>query len=199
MRSHREQLGELVDEHRVRLGAHIVRRRESEVPPPSLLTSTRARTQPVTGRELTDARERRTRRLVAQSVNAWTIETGSSARVASGWRSSAFASEAKASRPPALGEEQWTDAETIAGEEQLACLAIPHGERELAVEAGEAIHAPFLVGVNDHLRVAVRREAVPESGELALQLGVVEDLPVLHHPEAAALVAQWLVDRPRGR
>ena len=53
-----------------------------------------------------------------------------------------------------LGEEQRPDAEAVARQQQLLPLAVPDGDREVAVEALEAAGAPLLVGVRDHLGVA---------------------------------------------
>ena len=102
---------------------------------------------------------------VAQSVKAWTIATGSSTRAVSGCRSSAFTSDANARRPP-LSTRKSGRYQPIAREEQLARLPIPHCKRELTIQAVEALGAPFLVGVGDDFRVAVRREAMTERAEL---------------------------------
>ena len=95
--------------------------------------------------------------------------------------------------PATLEQKERSHTESVAGEEQLARLAIPHGERELSVEVRETVRAPLLVGVGEDFGVAVRREAMAERGELVLELRVVEDLAVLHHPVATALVGQRLI------
>jgi hypothetical protein len=47
--------------------------------------------------------------------------------------------------------------------------------------------------MGEHFSVAVRREPMAEGPKLVLKLRVVEDLAVLHHPIAAALVRQRLI------
>ena len=54
-------------------------------------------------------------------------------------------------------------------------------------------HAVVLVEVDDHLGVALRREAVPAAAELGGQLLVVVDLAVQHDDDRAVLVEDRLV------
>ena len=90
-------------------------------------------------------------------------------------------------------EKERPDAEAVPRQEDLAPLAIPHGDREVAVQPVEAADAPLLIRMCDHFRVRRGRELVPQPGELGPELDVVVDLPVLHDPVAPTLVAQGLV------
>ena len=59
---------------------------------------------------------------------------------------------------------------------------VPEREREHPVEAVETARAPLLVGVEQHLRVAVRSEAVAVLLQLATELPEVVDLAVVGEP-----------------
>ena len=90
-------------------------------------------------------------------------------------------------------KEERPDAEAVTGEEELAPLAVPDGKRKVPVQAQEELGTPLLVGVSDHLGVRAGRKGVTEPLQLLAELDVVVELAVLHDPEAAALVGEWLV------
>ena len=98
--------------------------------------------------------------------------------------------EQQACRPP--GEEQRAYPEPVAGEHQPLRAPVPQRDGPLAVEAGEALLAPLLPGVHDHLGVARRPEGVTAVPQFLAELDVVEDLPVERHPHGAVLVAERL-------
>ena len=92
-----------------------------------------------------------------------------------------------------VGQKKRSHAESIAGEKELPPLAVPDGQREVAVEASEAARSPLLVRVGDDFGVRRRGEAMTEVAELVPQLEIVVDLAVLQRPEAPALVGERLV------
>ena len=144
-------------------------------------------------RELTDACERgaiRERRPGDEGVgNSNRVELAPSGRMAE--QSLALGREADVT--VVLGEEERTDPEAVPREQRLTGLAVPDRDREVAVQAAEEVEPPLGVRLRDHLGVGRRREATAELLELGAKLDVVVDLAVLHHPVAAALVAQRLV------
>ena len=134
-----------------------------------------------------------------QVVKLSTSPAGSSSRRAAGWRRIAFSSGGEDEVAAELGDEERPDAEAVAREEELPLAPVPDGEGEVAVQPVEAGGAPLRVGLCDHLGVARGREPVAEALELRLQLDVVVDLAVLHHPVAAVLAPQRAGRRRRGR
>src|SRR5207302_3043025 len=78
--------------------------------------------------------------------------------------------------PSVFGQKERPNPETVACEHELAALAVPDRDREVAVEAGETTHAPFLVRVRDHLGVRGRGEVVAAPLQLGAKLDVVVDL-----------------------
>ena len=136
-------------------------------------------------RELPDADERGAGGETDQVVNVSTSARGSSSRRAAGWRSSAFASDAKRNVAACSEQEERSDAEAVAREEELARSSRSQtANAKSPFSRREAVGAPLLVRVGDDLGVAVRLEPVAEHLELAAELEVVVDLAVLHHPEA---------------
>ena len=70
------------------------------------------------------------------------------------------------------------DAQAVAAEQHAPAVALPDREREHAVEAADEVLAPGVIGLEQHLGVAVGVEAVALGLELAAQLGVVVDRAV---------------------
>jgi hypothetical protein len=85
------------------------------------------------------------------------------------------------------------DPEAVAREEQGLAITVPQREREHAPEALDALLAPLLPGVNDHLGIALRAEDVAQGRELGDQRLVVVDLAVEDHHDAAVLVVERLL------
>jgi hypothetical protein len=113
--------------------------------------------------------------------------------------SSALISLAKSRRPPDgdLRVVERLDAEVVAAEHEPARTGRPPevGDRVRphAVEAGRAVVAPLLVGVDDDLGVGLRGEGVAQLLELGAQLAVVVDLAVEDEPDRLVLVGDRLV------
>ncbi len=74
--------------------------------------------------------------------------------------------------------------EPVARDEQPAPAAVPHREREHAVQAFDDRVAPRAIAVEDHLHVAVGAERVTEQLELATKLALVVDLGVRDQDDA---------------
>ena len=98
---------------------------------------------------------------------------------------------------PAAGVVERLDAVAIADQSDLAALGIEDREGEHANEAIHAFFAPFHVGVQDHLGVGARAEAVTEPQKLLAHRLEVVDLAVVGDPPAAAGVAHGHVARRR--
>src|SRR5262249_21836955 len=77
-------------------------------------------------------------------------------------------------------------------EHELAAGGVTQGIGEEAAEALHAAGTPRLVGVHDHLGVAVAAELVAEHLELAPERDVVEDLAVVDELDGAVLVGDRL-------
>jgi hypothetical protein len=73
-------------------------------------------------------------------------------------------------------------AKAIAGEEEHLLAQVHDAEGEHAVEALDTVRSPFLVRVQDDLRVASRAESMPFAGEFIPQGQKVVDLPVVGNP-----------------
>ena len=86
-------------------------------------------------------------------------------------------------RPRGRGIIERLDPEAVAGAEQPAPRTVPHGEREHAVEPRETVLTPPPVGLQQHLGVGARGEAVPQRLELGAQLLMVVDLAVEYDPD----------------
>ena len=100
----------------------------------------------------------------------------------------------KDERPPwKLGIVERLDSEPIAGEEQLAAVAIPDREGEHAPEAAHAIDTPLLPRVYDRFGVGAGLEHVSDRGQLLEQLAEVVDLAVVYDRDRAVLVKQGLM------
>ena len=85
------------------------------------------------------------------------------------------------------------DAVAVAGEHEAPPLRVPERNREHAAQAPRELGAVLLVEMQVHLRVAVGAKHVALSLELAAQLGVVVDLPVLDDGARPVLVRDRLV------
>ena len=77
-----------------------------------------------------------------------------------------------------LGQVQGLDAEPVPAQQHAAAVAFDDGEREHAVQVGDEVVAPVVVGLEQHLGVAVREEPVAVPGQFAPQLLVVVDAAV---------------------
>ena len=189
-----EQPAQLLLERSARLTARPFPQTEIDVPPsPQRPQPALGDAHAMAGRELEDARKRRAvgedRPQVEGLDERIRVEPALGSRVAQ--QRCRLGREGNVTIQDA--EEERPDAEAVAGQEELPSVAVPDRERELAVQALQARLAPLLVGVDEHLRVTAGPEAVTERLELSGQLGVVEDLAVLHRPKATVLVRQWLV------
>jgi hypothetical protein len=78
------------------------------------------------------------------------------------------------------------DAKPVAGQEQCLRGVVPHGEREHAVQVGDALGAPLQVDVEQHLGVGPGAEAVAVGDQLGAQLGEVVDLSAETEHDLAA-------------
>ena len=96
---------------------------------------------------------------------------------------------------PAAGVVKRFDAIAIAYQDDFAALSVEDREGEHANEAIHAFFAPFHVGVQDHLGVGARAEAVPEPEQLLAHRLEVVNLAVVGDPPAAAGVAHGHVAR----
>jgi hypothetical protein len=86
------------------------------------------------------------------------------------------------------------DAEAVAGEHEPAPRVVPQRDREHPAQALGEAHAVLLVQMHQHLCVGVRgAEGVAGRLELGAERGVVVDLAVLDHDDAAVLVGDRLV------
>ncbi len=90
---------------------------------------------------------------------------------------------------------QRLDAQAVAAEQHAAAVALPDREREHAVETADEVLAPGVVGLEQHLGVAVGVEAVALGLELAAQLGVVVDGAVEDDAQAELGVDHGLLRR----
>src|SRR5262249_31583784 len=82
---------------------------------------------------------------------------------------------------------------SVAGEEQSPPRPVPEGEGEHATEMVEAARAILLVGVDDHLGIAVGGEPVPECLQTLAKVLEVVDFAVECHPDRAVLVGEGLL------
>ena len=98
---------------------------------------------------------------------------------------------------PAPGIIERLDAVAIADQSDVAALGIEDREGEHADEAIHAAFAPFHVGVQDHLGVGARAEAVPEPQKLLANRLEVIDLAVVGDPPASAGITHGHVARRR--
>src|SRR6185312_4492963 len=93
----------------------------------------------------------------------------------------------------ALEPVEGLDAERVAGGEEGLVALVPEGEAEDPVEAGDAVGAPLLVGVDYHLAVGVRRKSVAGGLELGPHAEVVVDLAVGDDVALSVLGVEGLV------
>jgi hypothetical protein len=92
-----------------------------------------------------------------------------------------------------LGVVQRLHAEAVARDEQRLAATIPDCEREHAVEALQALDAPFLPRVHDHLGIRARAEGVAALEQLRLDLHEVEDLAVEGDHDRVIFVVERLL------
>ena len=105
---------------------------------------------------------------------------------------------AREGEPPALeAVVERLHAEPVARGEQAALPRVPDRERPHPVEALDAALAPLAVGLEDHLRVRLRAEAMALRLELGPQLDVVVDLAVMDQLEPAVPACEGLQARVR--
>ena len=90
----------------------------------------------------------------------------------------------KAQAAAHFGDIQGLDAQPVAAQQHLAARLLPDGKGEHAVQALHEVFAPGVVGLEQHLGVAVRVELVALGLQLAAQLRVVVDGAVEHQPQA---------------
>jgi len=87
---------------------------------------------------------------------------------------------------------QRLDAETVARQEQRALAQVPDGEGEHAVEVRHAVFAPSMIGLEDHLAVAVGEEVIPHLLQFFAQLAVVVEGAVEYQRQMQRLVQHRL-------
>ncbi len=85
------------------------------------------------------------------------------------------------------------DAEPVTGEHEAAAVAVPDGDGEHPAQALPQARAPLLVAVDERLGVAAGVEPVAGALELAGELAVVVDLPVLDDDDVSVLAGNRLV------
>ena len=190
-----EQLAQLLGQHVARLAPGPLARTEGDVPP------AHERPQAALGNAHVVARRAARRCPGRPSGRAGpptggsvsTSANGSRRRSLRGCRSNAAASLANATSPPnwarnsgRMPKPSRARNSSRASRSQMAKANSPFN----LLQAGLA---PLLVGVDEDLGVGARAEAVAERLELRGQLGVVEDLAVLHRPQPAVLVGDRLV------
>ena len=83
---------------------------------------------------------------------------------------------------------QRLDTHWIARQKQLASPAVPDRERENPIQMIDDLLTVFLVQVENHLRVGVRRESMSFAFEEAPQLTIVVDLAVEHDVQRAVFI-----------
>lgn len=89
--------------------------------------------------------------------------------------------EFRTKRKAAIGQmrhEQRLHSQPVTGEEQAPSLQIVKRKREHAVQPGQALHAPFLPGSQDHLGIPIGVELCPARSQFAAQFAVVVDLAI---------------------
>ena len=89
-----------------------------------------------------------------------------------------------------VGAVERLDAHAVARQHEAAVGAVPERDREHPAQVAHEVGAVLLVEVHDRLRVALGRERVAARGQVAPQLGEVEDLAVEDGEDAAVLVAR---------
>ena len=92
--------------------------------------------------------------------------------------SSAGSDDANRMRDALLGQVQRLDAQPVTAEQHPAAVPLDDREREHAVEAVDEAVTPVVVGLQQHLGVAVREEPVAVLAQFAPQLLVVVDAAV---------------------
>src|SRR5690606_31979933 len=68
----------------------------------------------------------------------------------------------------AAGVKQWAYSEVVPGAKQFALIPVPESKGKVAYQVVEALLSPGQIGVEDQLRIAVRRGQV---GGVSAQLG----------------------------
>src|SRR6267143_1329805 len=92
----------------------------------------------------------------------------------------------------ALRVEKRADAEPISRDEDSLGVAVVDCERKLSVQAHEQIHSPFFVAMHEDFGVGASPEDVTLVLQLAAELGMVVDRPVVGHDDLPVLVRQRL-------
>ena len=91
-----------------------------------------------------------------------------------------------------LGQVERLDAESVAHEDGASAVALGDDEGEHAVKALDAILAPLVPGLEDHLRVAVGEEAVAGLLQFLAQFRVIVDAAVEDDGETELRVGHGL-------
>ena len=189
-----QELRELLLELRLGLRALLADAREPVVPPAPLLDQpVGAPAKVVRGSQLADADERRAVGQDRPDRERLDEPERIELTACRGMAKERLRLGAEDEIAVELREEERPDAEAVPRDEDLLRLPVPDREREVAVQPREAVDAPLVVGMGEHLRVGRRLEPVAQRAQLVLELDVVVDLAVLHHPVAAALVRERLV------
>ena len=92
--------------------------------------------------------------------------------------SSAGSDDANRTRLRVLGDVERFDAEPVASEQNPSAVALDDREREHSEQPVDEAVAPVVVGLEQHLGVAVGEEPVAVLGQLAAQVLVVVDAAV---------------------
>ncbi len=92
-----------------------------------------------------------------------------------------------------LGVVEGLDAEMVAGSEQLAPVLVPDHEREHAADLLQQVHAPLLIAVQQHFRVAFGGEGVARRDQFLTQRLVIVDLAVEGDDQRAVFVVDGLL------
>ena len=88
---------------------------------------------------------------------------------------------------------EWLDAQTVAGDEQLALAFIPNRKREHAAQVLNASRAVLFVEMQDRLRVRVRAIAMTARFEQRAIVCMIIDLAVIDDVQRLVLVRHRLM------
>ena len=91
-----------------------------------------------------------------------------------------------------LADVQGFDAEAVAGQRQLTGVGVDDREREHALEMLDAVGAPAVERLEDHLTVGGREEGVAVAREFIAQLAIVVDAAVEHQRQTQSGVDHGL-------
>jgi hypothetical protein len=92
----------------------------------------------------------------------------------------------------ALKVEQRLDTDTVPSKEKLVLSLIPDGESKHAPEALQARLTPFLVSVDDHLRIGSGPKAMPLTYEFIPECKEIVDLAVEGNTKDPVIRGEWL-------